>query len=179
LADEKITKMQMLFRLVPLMLVILLQKANLTVDKTLAGPYYLVVGLLCGEDDICSANGSLYRETEGSQINLTFTANETELAFSGSCPSCILEGVLVYGLRNSTTKCVVYSGNIGSSCTVKEENGVIEINGLQFNLSNSENFTIKWTLETEEPGQPTTEENETGQTTTEENETGQTTTEEN
>ena len=140
----------MYFRLVTLIMVILLQKADLTVDKTLAGPYNLVVGLRCSEDGTCSASGSLYKGSEAPQNKLTFTAFETVLIINGSCSSCILQNVSVYGLRAPMTSCTIVTANNGAKCIVKEEKGVIEINGLQLDLSNLENFTIEWEFETED-----------------------------
>lgn len=149
----------------PLILVILLQKANLTVDKTLAGSYNLVVGLRCRKGGACSASGSLYRVSEDSQIDLNFTANETGLVINGFCPSCILKNVSVYGLRDPVISCTIVSPNIGAKCTVKEEKGVIEISDLQLDISNSENCTIKWDIRTKEPEteQPVTEDSKTDQ----------------
>lgn len=126
------------------------QKANMTVDKTLAGPYKLVVGLQCAEDGSCSANGSLYRHLQDSQINVTFTANETGLAFNGSCSDLILQDVSVYGLKMtaSLNTCIIVSPNDGANCTAKEENGVIEINDLQLDLCIPEGGVIEWKIDT-------------------------------
>jgi hypothetical protein len=136
---------------VPLILVILLQKPKPTVDKTLAGPYNLVVGLQCIEDGNCSANGVLYRDSEDPQIGITFTANETTLVINGLCPNCTLQNVSVYGLRASMTNCAIVTADIGANCTVKEEKGVIEINDLELDISDSKNYTIEWGFGTEEP----------------------------
>jgi hypothetical protein len=132
----------------------MLQKADLTVNNTLAGAYNLVVGLRCTVGDACFASGSLYIDSEDSQTNLTFAANETRLVINGSCSKCNLQNVSVYGLRESTTICTIVSPHEEKNCTVKEENGVIEISDLNLNLSNYENYTIEWGFETE---QPTTE----------------------
>ena len=136
-----------------LILVILLQEAKLTVDETLAGPYSLVVGLQCGKDGACYAKGSLYRQTEGSQINLTFTANETGLAFNGSCSNVILQDVSVYGLNVSLDTCPtcnVVSSTTKANCTVKEVNGVIKIEDLQLELCGPDGGTIEWRINTKE-----------------------------
>jgi hypothetical protein len=171
---------------VPLILVILLQKADLTVDKTLAGPYNLVVGLRCREDGACSANGRLYRYSKDSQIELTFTAYEKGLDIYGSCASCILQNVSVYGLGDNMAFCTIDSPNSGAKCTVKKESRVIEINDLQLDLSNSDSCTIKWNIGTEEPEteppgtdvteQTVTDVTETEQTVTDVTETEQTVT---
>jgi hypothetical protein len=129
-------------------MVLLLQKANMTVDKTLAGPYKLVVGLQCAEDGSCSANGSLYRHLQDSQINVTFTANETGLAFNGSCSDLILQDVSVYGMTASLNTCIIVSPNDGAKCKVKEENGVIEIKDLQLDLCIPEGGVIEWKIDT-------------------------------
>jgi hypothetical protein len=150
LADDKIRKIQMLFRL--MILVILLQKADLTVDKTLAGDYNLAVGLRCREDGACSASGSLYIGSEVSQTNLlTFTANKTGLYINGSCSKCILQDVSVYGLRDPITTCNIVSPNGESNCIVKEENEVTKISDLKLDLSNSENYIIRWGFGAEYP----------------------------
>lgn len=122
------------------------QTANLTVDETLANPYTLVVGLRCEEDGNCSANGSLYKVSEGLERNITFTANEDKLDINGFCSNCILQKVLVYGLGDTMTKCVIVTPN-GANCSFKEEKGVIEIYDLQLDLSNSGIFTIDWELQ--------------------------------
>lgn len=150
MADDKITKIQMFFfRLVSPVLVILLQKAQLTVDKTLPGPYDLVAGLLCGEDGICSARVRLYRDSE--YLNFTVTANETAVVIEGSCSECTVGTLWVYGRRFSSMKHTIVSPKIGANCTVKERNGVLEINDLQLDLSNSKNFYMELKLETKEP----------------------------
>jgi hypothetical protein len=149
LAGHKITKIQRLFRLMPLMLVILLQKVEMTVDKTLAGAYNLAVGLRCTEDGDCSASGSLYIDSEGSQTNLTFTANETRLFINSSCSKCILQNVSVYGLKDSIETCIIVSPYEDSKCIVKEEKGVIEISDLKLDLSTSENNIIQWSFNAE------------------------------
>jgi alpha-glucosidase (family GH31 glycosyl hydrolase) len=125
------------------------QEAKLTVDGTLAGPYNLVVGLRY-KDGTCFASGNLYAGSEDSPNNITFTANETELVVNGFCSNCILQNVKIYGLRDTMTSCTIVMPNNGAICTVKEEKGVIEINGLPTELSNSENFTIKWEFQTKD-----------------------------
>jgi len=127
----------------------MLQEAKLTVDGTLAGPYNLVVGLRY-KDGTCFASGNLYAGSEDSPNNITFTANETELVVNGFCSNCILQNVKIYGLRDTMTSCTIVMPNNGAICTVKEEKGVIEINGLPTELSNSENFTIKWEFQTKD-----------------------------
>jgi hypothetical protein len=103
-------------------------------------------------------------------INITFTANKTALAFNGSCSGFTLQGVSVYGLPASTKGCSVVNSNAGVQCTVKEEDGVIEINNLQLNCCNQEGDTIVgWEIHTEEfTDEPqTTERQTTGSSTTE------------
>jgi hypothetical protein len=137
--------MQMFFRLVSLILVILLQKAKLTVNETLTGPYNLVVGLQFKENGTFYASGSLYRD---SHINITFTASETGLVINGFCSDCTLQNVSVYGLNASMTNCIIVSPVNGATCTETEENGVIEINNLELDLSKCENYAIEWELQT-------------------------------
>jgi hypothetical protein len=110
-----------------------------------------VIALRCLEDGSCSASGNLYRDLKDSQINVTFTANETGLAFSGSCSNVILQDVSVYGLQvtASLNTCVIVSPDTQANCTVKEENGVIEIYDLQRDLCISEGGVIEWKIDTE------------------------------
>jgi hypothetical protein len=125
----------------------------MTVNETLTGPYSLVVGLQCGENDACFASGNLYRQTEGSQINITFTANERGLAFNGSCSNLILQDVSVYGLNGSLDTCATCNDVIPitkANCTVKEESGVIKIDGLQLDLCVPNGGTIEWKINNEE-----------------------------
>jgi hypothetical protein len=134
-----------------LILNLLLQKAELTVDKTLEGPYNLVVGLRCSQNGTCSANGNLYRDFQGSHINVTFTANEKELAFIGSCSNLTLQDVSVYGLEVKAywNNCTVVSSKTGASCSVTEEDGVIEISNLILDLCLPEGGKIEWKINTE------------------------------
>ncbi|PNF28753.1 hypothetical protein B7P43_G07783, partial [Cryptotermes secundus] len=120
------------------------QKAQPTVEATLAGSYSLVVGLNCREDGACNAAGDLY---VNSNITFNFHANESGLDFQSNCTnpsSSILQNISVYGLNVTACFRVSVGPNTEASCTVTEENQVLEITNLELDLCNATAGRIQW-----------------------------------